>query len=305
MLDILMKPLIFLLVFLGFAICEVYFPAKNTTLAESTKLKKSTRLKKSAKLKKNNRLKKSTKLTKSAILVKNNKIFHRRRWQNNILIGILGVLVIAVLPFSLVVWAEYIAIQQWGLLNQISLPSVFAIILAVVVMDFCIYLQHRASHYFPLLWRLHCVHHMDIALDVSTSVRFHPLEILLSMFFKIFVIAILGCSVWAVAVFEMLLSTCAIFTHANITLGPSWDRRIRHGFVTPDMHKVHHSKKRDESNSNYGFCLSCWDRWLGSYTPHVDDLSIGLEDYPDENTVRLWQNLKAPFNRKEPARTGR
>jgi len=168
-------------------------------------------------------------------------------------------------------------------------------------MDFAIWVQHLLSHKIPLLWRIHRVHHSDIEFDVTTAIRFHPVEIALSMGFKIGLVYLLGPAAWTVVVFEVLLNGSAMFNHANIALSQKLDRVIRSVLVTPDMHRIHHSVHRFEHDSNYGFALSWWDRLFGTYTHSPQDghrqMKIGLQ-WQDLRPTRLIWSLALPFLRK-------
>ncbi len=173
------------------------------------------------------------------------------------------------------------------------------LVVTVVVMDFCIYWQHRLFHMIPILWRFHKVHHADREVDVTTGVRFHPLEMLMSAFIKASIILMLGAPLWTVIIFETLLNVSALFTHANIRINTKCDRILRWLIVTPDMHRIHHSVIPVETNSNYGFFLSIWDRVFGSYTQDPDKghrgMTIGLNEYQAQNTESLRWCITLPF----------
>jgi sterol desaturase/sphingolipid hydroxylase (fatty acid hydroxylase superfamily) len=168
-----------------------------------------------------------------------------------------------------------------------------------VALDLAIYLQHVMFHAIPALWRLHRMHHADLEFDVSTGLRFHPLEILLSMGIKLAVVAALGPPAVAVLVFEVLLNVTSMFNHSNIALPPRVDRILRLIVVTPDMHRVHHSIHPDETNSNFGFNLPWWDRLLGTYRPQPRDghesMTIGVEQFRTRGDLRLDRMLIQPF----------
>ncbi|HIB55634.1 MAG TPA: sterol desaturase family protein [Alphaproteobacteria bacterium] len=155
--------------------------------------------------------------------------------------------------------------ESWGLLNNINLPQWLSIILAVIILDFIIYIQHVIVHAIPLLWRLHWVHHADPDFDVTTGSRFHTLEIILSLGIKLCTIVLLGPPILAVLIFEVLLNATAMFNHSNIHLAKGIDTILRWFVVTPDMRRVHHSVEDDETNSNFGFSLPWWDRLFGTY----------------------------------------
>lgn len=188
----------------------------------------------------------------------------------------------------------------WGLFNSLDWPVWLECLLVFVLLDFAIWAQHWASHKIPILWRLHRVHHADRDIDVTTAIRFHPLEIALSMGLKIGLVYLLGAPVLAVILFEVVLNGAAMFNHANIRLG-RWDRVLRQVIVTPDMHRVHHSVIRSEHDTNYGFNLSLWDRIFGTYTPepragHLG-MTIGLAEHQTQAPTRFLWSLKFPFGR--------
>lgn len=200
-------------------------------------------------------------------------------------------------PVLAVAWAAQV--HGGGLFGWLDWPAWLEITVAVLLLDVAIYWQHRLMHAIPLLWRLHRVHHCDTAFDVTTGVRFHPLEIALSMGFKLALISLLGPHPAAVLVFEVLLSLGALFTHTDIALPQALDRRLRWVFVTPSMHRIHHSTRRVETDSNYGFHLSVWDRLFRSYTaaPAVDEhrMPIGLEAWREPRDQGLVSLLLNPF----------
>jgi len=190
--------------------------------------------------------------------------------------------------------------QGWGLLNAIALPNWLAVLVAVVALDFVIWVQHVLFHAVPGLWRLHRVHHADLDYDLTTGARFHPIEIVLSMLIKFATIAALGPPVVAVILFEVILNGMAMFNHANVRLPLGVDRVLRWFVVTPDMHRVHHSIDDDETNSNFGFNLPWWDRLLGTYRDQPraghEGMTIGIRDHRDPHRVdRLDGMLVLPF----------
>ncbi len=188
------------------------------------------------------------------------------RWSNNIGLVFLNSLIVRLLfPAAAVGVASFAAEHNWGLLNFYQIPLLPASIIAIVAMDFVIYLQHVLVHAVPVLWRLHRVHHADLDYDVTTGARFHSLEIILSMLIKFATIVVLGPPVVAVIIFEVILNGMAMFNHGNVGLPAAVDKFLRFFIVTPDMHRIHHSTEDDETNSNFGFNLSCWDRLFGTY----------------------------------------
>ena len=229
-----------------------------------------------------------------------------RRWLTNIGISVTaGVLIrlmaTAIVPIAAVAVAFYAEDHQIGLLNHAPWPTWLKVAVSLVLLDLAIWAQHLASHKIPVLWRLHKVHHADRDIDVTTAVRFHPIEIGLSMLWKIVVVLVLGAPPLAVFLFEVILNACAMFNHANVAL-PGWaDAILRLVVVTPDMHRVHHSVRRREHDSNYGFNLSLWDRLFRTYTAQPEGghqgMTIGLNTYQTEEPSKLGWSLVLPFRR--------
>lgn len=189
----------------------------------------------------------------------------------------------------------------WGFMNLWDIPLWIKVVATVLIFDFAIWAQHLITHKIPFLWRFHRVHHADVDIDVTTAIRFHPIEIALSMLLKIGLVYLLGPPAIGIILFEIILNGTAMFNHANIKL-PLWlDAFVRKVLVTPDMHRVHHSDQRHEHDSNYGFALSIWDRMFGTYIAQPekghDDMTIGLE-WQDDRPARLGWALGLPFFRK-------
>ena len=225
-----------------------------------------------------------------------------KRWVTNILLFAIDTAAVRLIVPLLMVGAAALAAERGiGLLNQIDLPAWAAVAAAIVALDLALYLQHWATHRVPLLWRLHKVHHSDPAFDVTTAARFHPLEIGLSMVFKMAVVVALGLPVLGVFLFEVVFNIATLFTHANFALPRSLERPVRSVLVTPDMHRIHHSMYQRETDSNYGTLLSGWDRLFGTYTSRAkggqDGITIGLEPYQDERPHRLGWSLLLPFRK--------
>ena len=214
------------------------------------------------------------------------------RWTNNLsLVIVNSILLRLIFPVTAVGVALIAAERQWGLLNNAGLPVWLAVIMAVVMLDLVIYLQHVIFHAVPTLWRLHMVHHTDLDIDVTTGNRFHPLEIILSMLIKMAAVTVIGPPVMAVIIFEVVLNATSMFNHSNVRLPKPVDRVLRLFIVTPDMHRVHHSVIKRETNSNYGFNLPWWDRMFGTYRDqpaagHIA-MTIGLEQYRDPAQLTL------------------
>ncbi|MDX1402407.1 MAG: sterol desaturase family protein [Kiloniellales bacterium] len=223
-----------------------------------------------------------------------------RRWPNNIAISVLNSLLLRFLIPTAAVGLAWIASDNgWGLLNLVALPVAFEVVFGVLLLDLAIYFQHRIFHAVPILWRLHRMHHSDLEIDVTTGARFHPLEILLSMGIKMILVLLLGPSALAVLLFEVLLNGSSMFNHANVRIPLALDKVLRVLLVTPDMHRVHHSIISNETNSNFGFCLSVWDRIFKSYKaqPHKghEGMTIGLEIFRNPAEHRLDKLLVQPF----------
>ena len=224
-----------------------------------------------------------------------------QRWPGNLCVALLnGLLVRTLLPWLVpVLIAHQAAVSQSGLFNQWLLPFWLELLVTVLLLDFLVYWQHRLFHRIPLLWRLHRMHHTDTGVDVTTALRFHPLEIALSLAIKALAVWLLGAPVFAVLLFEVLLNGLAMFNHSNIKLPVSVDTLLRKMVVTPDMHRVHHSVLADEHNRNFGFNLSCWDRWFGSYTAQPRDghqkMRLGLNETNQQQTGSVIWMLKQPF----------
>lgn len=225
----------------------------------------------------------------------------RQRWLSNLSMVALNSLLLRLFFPAAAVGAASFAIEDgWGLFNVYSLPPVLEIVLAIIILDLVIYLQHVMVHAIPALWRLHRVHHADIDFDVTTGARFHPIEMILSMLIKFAAILLLGPALVAVVIFEVLLNATAMFNHSNVQLPKKIDRLLRWLVVTPDMHRVHHSIEDDETNSNFGFNLPWWDRLMGTYQdqPRLDhqQMQIGIRGFRDAQQVnRLPGMLLLPF----------
>ena len=229
------------------------------------------------------------------------------RWVTNLGIGMLDGLLLRLLamlavPVAAVAAGFYAERNELGLLNQVALPGWLKLVIALLALDLAIWAQHLVSHKVPLFWRLHQVHHADRDIDVTTAVRFHPVEIALSMLWKIVVVVPLGAPPLAVFLFEVILNACAMFHHANIALSARVDCVLRLFVVTPDMHRVHHSVIRREHDSNYGFNLSLWDRLFRTYTAQPEaghqGMTIGLTPYQSEAPARFGWSLLLPFARR-------
>ena len=226
-----------------------------------------------------------------------------RRWGSNIGITLINTIVVRLLfPTAAIGVAITAEAEGWGLLNITSPPFWLSVVTAVLLLDLAIYVQHVLMHKIPILWRLHRMHHVDLDIDVTTGARFHPVEIILSMLIKFAAIAVLGAPALAVLIFEVLLNATAMFNHSNVRLPLGLDRAVRTVLVTPDMHRVHHSVIRRETDSNYGFNLPWWDRLFKTYRAQPEaghtSMGIGVADIRDEKLcINLIGMLKLPFLR--------
>lgn len=224
----------------------------------------------------------------------------KQRWPINLGLALLNMLVMRFTLGSLAYLGATQAEQHaWGLLHQFALPGWLAITLSWLALDFAIYCQHIAFHKWPLFWRLHQIHHSDIEFDATTAVRFHPLEIILSMLYKTLWIVALGAHPMAVIAFEISLNGAATFNHSNIAL-PAWlDSKLRWLLITPDMHRIHHSTEPAETDSNYGFSISWWDRLCKTYRAESQNpqttMAIGLKPYRQQASVSFGRLLLMPF----------
>ncbi|MEW6683688.1 MAG: sterol desaturase family protein [Nitrospirota bacterium] len=223
-----------------------------------------------------------------------------KRWPTNLSIVLLNTLTAHLLFSTTAVGAAVLAAQnQWGVLNLVEWPAGLRVLAALVAMDFALYLQHVVFHAVPILWRLHMMHHADLDVDVTTGARFHPIEIVLSMVIKLAAIALIGAPPMAVLTFEVVLNATSMFNHSNVRMPRRLDRALRWIVVTPDMHRIHHSVLRDETNSNFGFSLPWWDRLLGTYRPDPAksqvDMPLGLEQFRNPRELTLVGSLVLPF----------
>jgi sterol desaturase/sphingolipid hydroxylase (fatty acid hydroxylase superfamily) len=223
-----------------------------------------------------------------------------RRWSANLGVVLLDTVVVRVLFVTGAIGAAVVAAEHgWGLLNRSSWPTGIELLLAVIALDFALYLQHVVFHAVPVLWRLHMMHHADLDCDVTTGVRFHPLEVMLSMVIKVAAVVLVGASPAAVLVFEVLLNATSMFNHSNVRIPLAVERVVRLIMVTPDMHRTHHSIRVRETNSNFGFNLSWWDRVFGTYRAEPQggqtEMVLGLEQFRDPSGLTLHRILLMPF----------
>ena len=231
---------------------------------------------------------------------KNRALGRTHRWVSNLLIVIIDSIFVRLLFPIVAVGVAALSVKNgWGLLNLTPLPDWLEIVVALILLDMAIYWQHVAFHRIPFFWSFHKVHHVDRDIDVTTGLRFHPIEIVFSLAYKLAVVLVLGAPVLAVILFEIILNGCAMFNHSNVKLPLSVDRVLRRFIVTPDMHRVHHSIHMHETNSNYGFSLSLWDRIFKSYIDQPkaghDDMVIGLEEHQTKAPASLSWSLLLPI----------
>ena len=230
------------------------------------------------------------------------------RWTTNVaLLAVSTVFLRIILPVATISFAMEMGDRRMGLFNLIALPVWLEVVIAIVLLDFAIWFQHMMMHYIPPLWAFHKVHHADEDLDASSGLRFHPLEMVFSFGFKLAVIALLGVPALGIFLFEVILNAASIFEHASIRIPKKVDRALRKVIVTPDMHRVHHSVHMQETNSNFGFCLSIWDRIFRTYCAEPREgheaMELGLDRRPPGNAAGLWWALSAPFRTNQAART--
>lgn len=224
------------------------------------------------------------------------------RWTSNLGIVALDTLIVRLLfPAAAVGAALDAEALGWGLFNNLDWPAWLEILLAFLLLDLAIWAQHAMFHHVPLLWRFHRVHHADRDMDVTTGLRFHPVEIAASMLIKIGLVYLLGPAAAAVVIFEVALNACSMFSHSNLRMAPRVERALRRLIVTPDMHRSHHSVRREEHDTNFGFCLSVWDRLSGLYTQdprggHLG-MELGLPQWRDSRPAKILWILWAPFAR--------
>ncbi|MGV8855483.1 MAG: sterol desaturase family protein [Devosia sp.] len=227
-----------------------------------------------------------------------------RRWLTNV-----GMLVISSVALRILFPAAAVGAALWaeadgiGLFHLMEVPIWLAAMISIIVLDLAVWFAHLLSHKIPWLWRIHRMHHADTGFDLTTALRFHPLEIIISMLWKIGIVLALGAPAWSVLVFEVMLNGTAMFNHANIALPSSVDRLVRLALVTPDMHRVHHSTDRRETDSNYGFSLSLWDRLFATYVDQPArghrEMELGLDQFrdPQQPSGLIW-SLLLPFRKR-------
>lgn len=229
----------------------------------------------------------------------------RFRWTNHLLLSVINTMVARiVIPVALGAYALHMESVGFGALHLLDVPYWIKVAAGALLLDLVIYWQHVMFHKVPILWRLHRMHHTDVDFDVTTGIRFHPIEIALSMLIKFAFVAILGAPALAVLIFEVLLNGTSMFNHGNVRIRPALDRALRWFVVTPDMHRVHHSILRHETDSNFGFNFPWWDRIFGTYRQFpqegYEDMTIGLPEFRDLAETRVDRLITQPFRDVEP-----
>ena len=230
---------------------------------------------------------------------KERKISRIKRWPANLGVGLIDIIVMkTVFPLGIVGVAGWAKLNDIGLFSYLNLNYLLSSILGFVLLDLAIYFQHVYSHKWTLLWRFHRVHHLDLDLDVTSAVRFHPIEILYSGVFKVLIILFLGINPESVLAFEIVLSSMAIFNHANLHIPAALDKVLRFFVVTPQMHIIHHSVERFESDTNFGFNFSCWDFLFKTYRKAFSSSGlIGQKGFEDIQHQRLRDLLMLPLKK--------
>lgn len=227
-------------------------------------------------------------------------ISRKQRWPVNLGLAAFNMIMMRLSVGSLAYLSAVTAVEHnFGLLNWLAIPEWPAIIITLLMLDVAIYGQHIVLHKWPLLWRLHQVHHSDMEFDATTAVRFHPIEIIISMAYKVLCIFLIGANPLAVVAFEVILNGAATFNHSNINIPEALDKKLRWLLITPDMHRIHHSAIPDETDSNYGFSISCWDRLFKTYKaePRLSQnaMDIGLSSFREASELGFMQLILLPF----------
>ena len=228
-----------------------------------------------------------------------------KQWPINLSISVLNTLCLKVVfPLLAIDVAYYVSNNAIGLFNNFLIDPILVIVLSLFMLDLLIYAQHVMMHRLPLLWRLHRMHHTEIGLDVTTAVRFHPIEIVISMIIKILFVLLFGIPVIAVIIFEILLNGLSLFNHSNILLPRFLEKMLNKIIITPEIHWIHHSVIPKETNSNYGFNLSIWDKIFGTYTAkptlQYDEMQQGLSEFGHDQSLNLIELLISPFKNYGP-----
>jgi sterol desaturase/sphingolipid hydroxylase (fatty acid hydroxylase superfamily) len=242
-------------------------------------------------------------LLEAVLAVRNDPASRRKRWPANFGLTAINVLVLGALPLGSLAAADLAAARGWGLLNQVALPAWLAVVAAFLLRSLTSYGIHVAMHKVPLLWRLHRIHHTDTAMDISTAVRFHPFEFVVSIPAVLAATVAFGLPPAVVLLYSLVDAAMAVFSHANIRLPGPIERGLRLVLMTPGIHRLHHAAAQPETDSNYGSILSCWDRLFGTYRSRPEaeltELHLGLSEHSEDNARSLWWLLALPFR---PAR---
>jgi sterol desaturase/sphingolipid hydroxylase (fatty acid hydroxylase superfamily) len=228
------------------------------------------------------------------------QVSRQQRWPVNLGLALFNMILMRFTIGGLAYMSAAVAVEHgYGLLNMLQLPNGLSIVATLLILDFAIYCQHIVLHKWPLLWRLHKVHHTDLEFDATTAVRFHPLEIVISMLYKAVCIVLIGGDPEAIVAFEIILNGTATFNHSNIRIPERIDKMLRWLIITPDMHRIHHSAEPTETDSNYGFSISCWDRLCRTYISEPEQsqttMSIGLNAFRKQMELDFMQCLLIPF----------
>lgn len=237
------------------------------------------------------------------LIPKRSHQMRRQRWAANFSIIIISSITVRIVSSLIGISAAVLATKlNFGLFNHLDISLVWKIVWSIIILDLIIYWQHRLFHNIPILWSIHKMHHSDTVCDVSTATRFHPLEIILSYLIKFSIAFLLGIPMIAIIIFDIILSSAAMFNHSNISIIKPVDKIIRKLIVTPDMHRIHHSIYPSEHNSNYGFNISIWDKLFKSYTSSPKDgqlkMTIGLSRFRDHREQKILELLKQPFKKE-------
>lgn len=228
------------------------------------------------------------------------QISRKQRWPVNLGLATFNMLLMRLIVGGIAYLSAVAAAEKsWGILNWLVAPAWLSIIVTLLFLDFAVYGQHIALHKWPLLWRLHQVHHTDLAFDATTAVRFHPLEIMISMAYKVLCIYLIGAHPGSVIAFEVILNGTATFNHSNVNIPPAIDKKLRWLIITPDMHRIHHSIIPTETDSNYGFSVSWWDKLCKTYTAESrhpqTTMAIGLSHFRQQAELGFMKLLILPF----------
>jgi sterol desaturase/sphingolipid hydroxylase (fatty acid hydroxylase superfamily) len=228
------------------------------------------------------------------------QIGRKQRWPINLGLATFNMLLMRLAAGGIAYLSAVAAAEKsWGILNWFAVPPWLSIIVTLLFLDFAIYAQHIALHKWPLLWRLHQVHHTDLEFDATTAVRFHPLEIIISMAYKVLCIYLIGAHPGSVIAFEVILNGTATFNHSNVNIPTAIDKKLRWLIITPDMHRIHHSVIPTETDSNYGFSVSWWDKLCKTYTPEPrhpqTTMAIGLSRFRQYAELGFMKLLLLPF----------